>query len=331
MTDLRDRVPGHSLIEKLLELWDQRVIRLADDGESLIIGDEAISWYDGVKGEQLVAAELTQLSSEFTVLHSVPIGAGGRDVDHLVIGPSGVFSINTKNSSGLDVWAAGFGVYVNGSPRKSYVKAAINEHDRVDSTLSRAAGFSVPVTTLIAFVSPRSLTLKHRPGDGRADIRVVTHSDVVREVDGPRVMSDEQVSRAVAAATQGRTWLTHPPLSLAGEKIAKEFQAFDEAVGWRIARYGQVTPVSASALPVAGRARATTPQSSSRRPARTHPTRPLTRRLSPARTSSSPRSSSRPSHSSRRRQSATNELVRGLLGLAGLFALWFYFTQVFGR
>jgi hypothetical protein len=35
---------------------------------------------------------------EWTVLHSVPVGTGSTDIDHIAIGPAGVFTLNTKYS-----------------------------------------------------------------------------------------------------------------------------------------------------------------------------------------------------------------------------------------
>ena len=53
---------------------------------------------------------LAQLGPEWTVLHSVPVGRGKSDIDHIAIGPPGVFTINTKFSPGKDVWVAGRGM-----------------------------------------------------------------------------------------------------------------------------------------------------------------------------------------------------------------------------
>ncbi|MEV0525811.1 nuclease-related domain-containing protein [Streptomyces sp. NPDC050439] len=47
---------------------------------------------------------MARLSSYgWRVLHGVPKANGG-DIDHLLIGPGGVFSINTKNHDAASVW-----------------------------------------------------------------------------------------------------------------------------------------------------------------------------------------------------------------------------------
>ncbi|MEJ3655623.1 nuclease-related domain-containing protein [Actinomycetes bacterium KLBMP 9759] len=65
-------------------------------------------WRVGADGELAVAALLTELTGPsrrfrtptWRVLHSIPVGARPRDIDHLLIGPPGVVTINTKHHRG---------------------------------------------------------------------------------------------------------------------------------------------------------------------------------------------------------------------------------------
>jgi len=41
------------------------------------------------------------------VLDSIPVGDNGSDIRHLVIGPAGVFSLNTKHHFDASFWVAG--------------------------------------------------------------------------------------------------------------------------------------------------------------------------------------------------------------------------------
>src|SRR5690606_36128291 len=50
----------------------------------------------GALGELEVGRLLDQLDSEWFAFHAVPVGSAGSDVDHIVIGPGGVFTINSK-------------------------------------------------------------------------------------------------------------------------------------------------------------------------------------------------------------------------------------------
>jgi len=144
MSDLRERVPGHALIDELLHQWDLGTIHVDERSNGIVIDEEAEGWYRGVLGERRVAAILDQLSaaqaqSPWTVLHSVPVGRGESDIDHVVIGPPGVFTINTKFSPGKDVWVAGRGMYVGGA-KQHYVVNALYEARRASTYLSRLRG-----------------------------------------------------------------------------------------------------------------------------------------------------------------------------------------------
>jgi hypothetical protein len=54
------------------------------------------------------------LGPSWRVLHSLVVSEEGTDLDHLVIGPHGVYCINTKNHPGHSVWVAGNTFMVNG-------------------------------------------------------------------------------------------------------------------------------------------------------------------------------------------------------------------------
>ena len=73
-----------------------------------------------------------------------PVGKGDSDIDHVVIGPGGVFTINTKNHSGQKVWVAGRIFLVNGQ-KQPHLRNAGHEAQRASRLLSAAAGFRVDV------------------------------------------------------------------------------------------------------------------------------------------------------------------------------------------
>lgn len=317
--DLRDRAPGHSLIEKLLALWDKGVIRLdPEDSGRVLIDDEAVSWYRGVQGERHIARLLARLGTEYTVLHSVPVGVKGRDIDHLVVGPTGVFTINAKNSAGKRVWAAGFGMRVGNHPQNGYIQSALAENRRVTETLSERVGWEVPVITIVAFVQPERIQIDARVGDGVADIRVLPDDRLVDVITRRRLLSDEQASQLAEISADARTWLPRPQPWQSGEKIALEFDALEEAVREGMRRRLEETrhrvPYTVARSGTV-RTAARTRGASTRAPrqVRTY-TRPATARSRPA--------------SARRRPSASSRLLNGLIDLAvrlGALALFIWF------
>ncbi len=59
----------------------------------------------GAQGEETVARRLALLPPQWTVFHGMAVGidlhrGGGADIDHVAIGPNGVFLIETKNWTG---------------------------------------------------------------------------------------------------------------------------------------------------------------------------------------------------------------------------------------
>ena len=120
------------------------------------------AWRIGADGEELVAVELDKLGDGWQALHAIPVGTRGSDIDHLVIGPAGVFTINAKHHPGAKVWVGGDTVMVNGQ-RRPYVRNARHEAERAARLLSAALGFPVAVTGLVAVVGAEDLTVKAQP------------------------------------------------------------------------------------------------------------------------------------------------------------------------
>lgn len=271
MSDLRERVPGHSLIDELLHQWDVGTIHVDAANNAVVIDEEATGWFRGVLGERRVAEILEPLGPGWTVLHSVPVGRGTSDIDHVVVGPPGVFTINTKYSPGRDVWVGGYGMYVGGH-KQHYVTNSIAEAKRAALLLSRESRMTVPVVSIIVFVDPGPITFKAKPGGDQYDpeVLVVSTASLYATLQRVREFSDEQVARIVDAASRPSTWHTRPQPSSAGSHITREFLALEAAVGRHV---GAAVPVVARrpvvARPVvsrpAGRARATAARRAPRR------------------------------------------------------------------
>jgi len=66
------------------------------------------AWQKGAEGEQGVARRLAGLESKgFRVLHDLGVPRSKANIDHLVIGPTGVFAVDTKNYTGRVTWSKG--------------------------------------------------------------------------------------------------------------------------------------------------------------------------------------------------------------------------------
>ena len=163
------------------------------------------SWRLGALGERLVGAEMTKLGPEWRSLHAIPVGVRGSDIDHLLIGPGGVFTVNTKNHSRSRVWCGGRLVMVNGR-KTHYVRNSIHEAARASRILSAACGHSIHVSGLLAFiVAPRNLTIK-RPR-GPIPVTFLYYQQLRKWGRNlPSVLSPEQVEAIYEAARVSVIW-----------------------------------------------------------------------------------------------------------------------------
>ena len=126
---------------------------------------EERSWRIGADGEELVAAQLVKAARRdprWRFLHAIPVGSRGSDIDHLVIGPGGVFTVNAKHHPGAKVWVGGNTVMVNGQ-RQPYVRNSRHEAERAARMLTAACGFEVPVEGLVVTVNAADVTIRAQP------------------------------------------------------------------------------------------------------------------------------------------------------------------------
>ena len=194
--------------------------------------DAARSWYVGALGEQEVGRRLRALGPGWTVLHAVLVGDRGSDVDHVVIGPGGVFTLNTKHHAGKKVWVGGYTLMVSGQ-REPYLRNSIHEAERAAKLLSAAVGWPVPVSGAIVLVDPAGLTVR----EAHPEVAMVTATRLVRWLTRiPVRLTPEQVREVSVAASQPSTWQRRPRPSEDGQAVAAGFAALHRDVvgAWRV-------------------------------------------------------------------------------------------------
>lgn len=130
---LRSRGPAHVVSHRCLDA--QRAARPQSVADRVFGVDplhpDAVPWYRNALVERRVGRRLAGLGDPWRVLHGVPHDA--RDIDHLVIGPPGVFTVSTGG-----------------------VVAAELEARTVSRVLARATGIAVTATPIVvADAAPR--------------------------------------------------------------------------------------------------------------------------------------------------------------------------------
>jgi hypothetical protein len=158
--------------------------------------------YRGVVGELEVGEALGRLGPEWTVLHALPVEAGSADIDHLVIGPAGVFIVSTKNHAGLNIWASQRTFMVSGM-RYPHIRNIEYEMGKAERMLTSAAGGHIEVGGILAIVAPKTLVVreKHRDVAVLASTHLVTW--LLRH---RRTLSPAEVSHISTAASLASTW-----------------------------------------------------------------------------------------------------------------------------
>jgi len=176
-------------------------------------------WYKGALGEIAVGEILERLGPGWTVLHAVPVGAGASDIDHVLIGPGGVFTLNTKNHAGQSVWVAGRTLMVSGK-RQRHLYNASHEAARAAKLLTRGVNAAVEVTGVVVVVAPKSMTVRERP----SEVAVVTDRQLLRWLsDRPNVLTPRQAAAISAAAAQPGTWHRNTPAAVDPALLQHEF------------------------------------------------------------------------------------------------------------
>jgi hypothetical protein len=201
---LTARGAGYAAIQQCLELQSEvpPLSRLERFFGVTPLAQNARSWYLGALGEIVVAEKLERLGESWRVINAVPVGAAGSDIDHVVVGPSGVFTINTKAHANKKVWAAGEALRINGF-KQNYVRNSQFEAERASKLLTTAVGRPIAVTPLIVMVGISELNY----GVRRPEVDVVTSRGIVRNLKRrKRVLTPEAVAEIVSVASRRGTW-----------------------------------------------------------------------------------------------------------------------------
>jgi hypothetical protein len=175
------------------------------------------NWRVGADGEQRAAALLESLTAQrrrrdrllhrppsWRVLHSVPLDGGRADIDHVLVGPPGVCTVNTRHHRGGLVELDGETLVVDGV-RTAAVPDARREAGRARALLVPRlppALRTVPVRPVVALVGA-AMTVRRWPDD----VIVATEGALVAALRGLTPVLDAwAVGEVYALARRAGTW-----------------------------------------------------------------------------------------------------------------------------
>lgn len=132
------------------------------------------SFMKGAEGEETVARILAFLPASHTVFNDLQLDRGGPAFDHIVVAPSGIFVIETKNWSGEIIFQNGQ-VLCNGrAPSRPPLKQVKEEAAALLDHLAAAGCPAAPVYPVVCFVG-------NRPQGGLSNVggvRICTETDL---------------------------------------------------------------------------------------------------------------------------------------------------------
>jgi len=164
--DLAARLPGSAASVAAAEARAAAPVRTVLARLMGVHTDER-AWRLGAAGERRVGRQLERLMKSdprWRCLHAIPVGRRGADIDHLVIGPGGVFTLNAKHHPGARLWVGGDTFMVNGV-RQPYVRNSTHEASLAGRLLSAAVGHPVTVTGVVVPVGAQDIRIKQPPTD----------------------------------------------------------------------------------------------------------------------------------------------------------------------
>lgn len=202
--DLARNAPGASASARARALRREHPL-LTGAAAMLGIRTSAQQFAAGARGERIIGRQLNRWATRYGwhVLHAVPVGQQGADIDHVVIGPFGVVTVNTK-TTGTAVWVGEHGLTIGGKP-VDYLRKSRHEADRAGRLLHRATGLEVPVQSAIVFVGARKVTVRR---GGPADVAVLPNTRALRRwlCKQPPALRTDQVEAIYEAARRPASW-----------------------------------------------------------------------------------------------------------------------------
>lgn len=216
---LRERVAGQSAMCDVVRAQRNapaRSVLARILGRSPLTPEGRVA-YSGALGELLVGDLLENLGPTWDVLHDLPLG--DMLLDHLVIGPAGVFTVHVTNANDADVVVDGDTMYIQAKANEEIPLAAI-EAEIAQRVLTEALGRTVRVKALLVVVEPRRLSVR-TPSES---VRVIPSYQLEKVLGrAPRTLNGAAVAAISDCADLPSTWPAWSGASLDTAALHRQF------------------------------------------------------------------------------------------------------------
>jgi hypothetical protein len=131
------------------------ILGLSDEPQS------TTAWKSGAVGERRVAAKLAELGDEVIALHDRRAPGRGGNIDHVVVGPAGVYVIDAKRYRNAVITVRRSGgllrpareqLIVSGRDKTALVSAMHRQLDAVRTALHGSQSEHVTITAVLCFI-----------------------------------------------------------------------------------------------------------------------------------------------------------------------------------
>ncbi|MDP9297574.1 MAG: NERD domain-containing protein [Actinomycetota bacterium] len=154
----------------------------------------------GATGDRVVGFVLGRLPEGWHVFRGTRPAGLTAAVDHVVVGPAGVFAVHTKNLAGK-VWVAPGMIRHNGHPT-DYLRQVATDARRASSLLAAAGGRPVDVRGVVAILAD-GWTITQSPADIHVGSPRAVRDWLLRL---PPTLSPRDVMRIAGIAGAPSTW-----------------------------------------------------------------------------------------------------------------------------
>jgi hypothetical protein len=127
-----------------------------------------LAWRKGASGEREVGRALGSLSRKGVAsLHDLTMLGSRANIDHVAVGPSGVFVVDAKRYKGrLQVRSRGSGLWINGRNRSHLLDQVRTQAKVVEGVLVQAGLADVTVQAALCFVDTKMPLFSPKRVDG---------------------------------------------------------------------------------------------------------------------------------------------------------------------
>lgn len=155
--------------------------------------------------DELLAQELLRLAAldpRWGFLQLTRSNSGLSALQHMVVGPGGVYLLNAKNHPGAKLFVEGDTFLVNGHDRP-YVSFSRVQASTARTLLSRDSGLDLGVTGIIVPVKDRRLTIQQAPDD----VEVIERNGLAEWLlNQPEELNEHEVVKGFTVAREATSW-----------------------------------------------------------------------------------------------------------------------------